>query len=140
MLPASATLRSMRPLPTAPLAAGSLIASYGVVAATGSRPLGGVVLAAGGLCCIGIWSARHGARTAARLGGVGFAAFVASHVLALAVGAWPAVLIVAAVTAAAAWLLADARMRESPAVGVSETPTPAASESSAALASRLPAR
>ncbi|MGD0455457.1 MAG: hypothetical protein ABSB69_17875 [Solirubrobacteraceae bacterium] len=100
----------MRALPTAPLAAGSLIAGYAVVAATGSRPLGGVVLAIGGLCCIRIWMQRHGARTAARLAGVGFAAFVASHVLALAVGAWPAVLIVAAATAAATWALADARM------------------------------
>jgi hypothetical protein len=122
----------MRPLPTAPLAAGSLIASYGVVAATGSRPLGGAVLAAGGLCCIGIWRRRHGTRTAAELGGVGFAAFVASHVLALAVGPWPAVLIVAAVTAAAAWALADSRVPESSAPGSSESP--------AALASRTPAR
>jgi hypothetical protein len=105
----------MRALPTAPLAAGSLIASYGVVAASGSRPLGGVVLAAGGLCCIEIWRRRHGARTAAQLGGVGFAAFVVSHLLALALGPWPAVLIVAAVTAAAAWSLADSRVLESPA-------------------------
>jgi len=130
----------MRPLPTAPLAAGSLIASYGVVAATGSRPLGGVVLAAGGLCCIGIWRARHGTRTAVQLGGVGFAAFVVSHVLALGVGAWPAVLIVAAATAAVTWVLADARMLESPAVGAGESPATPASESPAALASRLPAR
>jgi hypothetical protein len=99
----------VRALPTAPLAAGSLIAGYAVVAATGSRPLGGVVLAIGGLCCIRIWARRHGARTAARLAGVGFAAFVASHVLALAVGAWPSVLIVAAATAAATWTLADSR-------------------------------
>jgi hypothetical protein len=103
----------MRAPPTAPLAAGSLIASYGVVAASGSRPLGGAVLAAGGLCCIGIWRRRHGTRTAAQLGGVGFAAFVVSHVLALAVGPWPAVLIVAAATAAATWALADSRMLES---------------------------
>jgi hypothetical protein len=100
----------MRPLPTAPLAAGSLVASYGVVAATGSRPLGGAVLAAGGLCCIAIWRRRHGTRTAVRLGAVGFAAFVVSHVLALAMGPWPSVLVVAAATAAAAWVLADARM------------------------------
>jgi hypothetical protein len=104
----------VRPLPTAPLAAGSLIASYGVVAATGSRPLGGVVLAAGGLCCIEIWRRRHGTRTAVQLGGVGFAAFVASHLIALALGPWPAVLIVAAVTAAATWSLADSRLFESP--------------------------
>ncbi len=107
--PGGATLRCVRPLPTAPLAAGSLIAGYAVVAGTGSRPLGGVVLAIGGLCCIRIWARRHGARTAARLAAVGFAAFVASHVLALAVGAWPSVLIVAATTAAATWALADAR-------------------------------
>jgi hypothetical protein len=98
----------MRALPTAPLAAGSLIVGYAVVAATGSRPLGGVVLAIGGLCCIRIWLHRHGARTATRLAGVGFAAFVASHVLALAVGPWPAVLIVAAATGAVTWALADA--------------------------------
>lgn len=97
----------MRALPTAPLAAGSLIAGYAVVAGTGSRPLGGVVLAIGGLWCIRIWARRHGARTAARLAGVGFAAFVASHLLALAVGAWPSVLIVAAATAVAIWALAD---------------------------------
>jgi hypothetical protein len=102
----------VRALPTAPLAAGSLIAGYAVVAATGSRPLGGVVLAIGGLCCIRIWVRRHGTRTAARLAGVGLAAFVASHVLALAVGAWPSVLIVAAATAAATWALADAREGE----------------------------
>jgi hypothetical protein len=100
----------MRPLPTAPLAAGSLIAGWAVVAATGSRPLGGVVLALGGLCCVLVWTRRHGARTAARLSGVGLGAFVASHVLALALGAWPSVLIVAAATALAVWLLADARM------------------------------
>jgi hypothetical protein len=101
-------------MPTAPLAAGSLIASYAVVAASGSRPLGGAVLAAGGLCCIGLWTSRHGARTAAQLAGVGFAAFVISHLLALVVGPWPAVLIVAAVTAAATWELADSRTSAPP--------------------------
>jgi hypothetical protein len=99
----------VRALPTAPLAAGTLVVSYAVVAASGSRPLGGAVLAAGGLCCIGIWSSRHGRRVAAQLAGVGFGAFVASHLLALALGPWPAVLIVAAVTAGATWELADKR-------------------------------
>jgi hypothetical protein len=118
-----ATLRGMRALPTAPLAAGSLIASYGVVAATGSRPLGGAVLGAGGLCCIEIWRRRHGTRTAARLAGVGLAAFVVSHLLALAVGPWPAVLIVAAVTAAATWTLADSCIHEAPATLAFRQPT-----------------
>jgi hypothetical protein len=101
--------RLARVLPTAPLAAGSLLAAWGVVAASGSRALGGVVLALGGLCCIRIWARRHGASTAARLAAVGFAAFVLAHVLALVVGAWPAVSIVAAVTAVVTWTLADAR-------------------------------
>lgn len=100
---------SGRSFPTAPLAGASLIVGYGVVAATGSRPLGGLVLLAGGLACVWIWNARHGARTAATLAAVGFAAFVLSHVLALLIGAWPAVLVVAALTGAAAWSLADAR-------------------------------
>lgn len=101
-------------MPTAPLAAATLIVGYAVAVGTGSRPLGGVVLAIGGLCCIRVWALRHGTRTAAKLAAVGFVAFVLSHVLALAVGAWPAVLIVAGATAAATWTLADARMLQAP--------------------------
>ena len=101
-------MRGVRPLPTAPLAAGSLIAGYAVAASSGSRPLGGIVLAIGGVWCICIWLRRHGRRTAATLAGVGFSALVLSHLLALAVGAWPSVLIVAAATATATWRLADA--------------------------------
>jgi hypothetical protein len=130
----------VRPTPTAPLAAGSLIAGYAVVVATGSRPLGGVVLAIGGLWCIWIWRRRHGGRTAATLAGVGFAALVLSHVLALAVGAWPAVLIVAAATAAATWALADTHALAPPPV---PTPDPAHApdpEPARALAFRSPAR
>jgi hypothetical protein len=94
-------------MPTAPLAAGSLIVGYAVAAGSGSRSLGGIVLALGGLWCISIWVRRHGPRTAATLAGVGLAALVLSHVLALALGAWPSVLIVAGATAAATWRLAD---------------------------------
>jgi hypothetical protein len=94
-------------MPTAPLAAGSLIAGYAVAAGSGSRALGGIVLAIGGLWCVWIWVRRHGPRTAATLAGVGLAALVLSHVLALALGAWPSVLIVASATAVAAWRLAD---------------------------------
>jgi hypothetical protein len=96
-----------RRLPTAPIAAASLIAGYAVAAGTGSRPLGGVVLAAGGLWCIREWARRNDTRTAVILGCAGLAAFVISHVLALAIGAWPAVLLVAAALALAAWLRAD---------------------------------
>jgi hypothetical protein len=96
-------------MPTAPVAAASLIVAYAVAVSTGSRPLGGVVLALGGLWCIRAWRRRHGARTAAILAGVGLGAFIASHLIALAIGAWPAVLLVSAAVAAVAWTQADAR-------------------------------
>jgi len=97
----------MRPLPTAPLAAGTFIAGYAVVATTGSRTLGGVILLIGGAWCARVWMARHGSQTAAALLGVAFIAFVASHLLALAIGAWPSVLVVSAGMAYAAWTRAD---------------------------------
>ncbi len=99
----------MRDTPTAPVAAASLIAGYAVAVGTGSRPLGGVVLAAGGLWCVWTWRSRHGTSTALKLAGVGLLGFVVSHVLALGIGAWPAVLVVAAVVAAAVWIEADSR-------------------------------
>lgn len=101
----------MRPLPSAPIAASSLIAGYAVAVGTGSRPLGGAVLLAGGVLCTRLWVRRRGSRVAARLALAGVLAFVASHVLALALGAWPAVLLVAAAMAALAWAKADAPAR-----------------------------
>ncbi len=100
----------MRAIPTAPVAAGSLIVGYAVAASTGSRPLGGVVLLVGGLWCAREWLLRHGSRTALRLVGVGLFAFVVSHLLALVIGAWPAVLLVAAAMAYAAWVWSDSQM------------------------------
>jgi hypothetical protein len=98
----------MRRTPTAAIAAGTLIGGYAVAVGSGSRPLGGAVLAAGGLYCIRVWHRRHGAPTAAALGGVGLTAFAVSHVLADAIGAWPSVLLVAALTAAIVWMRSDA--------------------------------
>lgn len=105
----------MRRLPTAPIAAGVFIASWAVVASSGSRPLGGAVLAGGGLWCMREWRRRNDTRTALELGGVCLVGFIASHVLALAIGSWPAVLVVAAVSATAIWMRADARVTGSPA-------------------------
>src|SRR5580693_2493695 len=104
-----ATLGAVRRIPTAPVAAASLIVAYAVAVGSGSRPLGGVVLAIGGLWCIRAWRRRHGTRTAVTLACVGFGAFVVSHLLALAIGAWPSVLIVAAIVATVAWTRADTR-------------------------------
>lgn len=100
----------LRPLPTAPIAAGSFLLGYGVVVETGSRPLGGIVLLAGEVWCARAWQRRHDTRTAAELIGVVAAGFVASHLLGLAIGAWPAVAVCAAGVGAAAWVRADARV------------------------------
>jgi hypothetical protein len=94
---------------TAPVAAAGLIAGYGVAVASGSRPLGGLVLAAAGLFCVAIWLVRDGRRTAALLAAVGLLAFALSHLLGLLIGSWPAVLVVAAITAYACWRVSDSR-------------------------------
>ena len=96
-------------LPTAPLAAGGLIAGFAVAVASGSRPLGGIVLASVGLTCVSIWRRRDGARTAAVLAVVGLLAFALSHLLGLLIGSWPAVLTAAAIVAGASWRFSDAR-------------------------------
>jgi hypothetical protein len=85
-----------------------LIAGYAVASATGSRPLGGIVLLAGGAWCVRAWLRRDGVPTALSLGAVGLGAFAGSHLLALAIGPWPSVLLVAAVMGAVAWRRSDA--------------------------------
>jgi hypothetical protein len=92
---------------TAPIAAAGLIAGFGIALATGSRPLGGVVLAACGLVCVVIWLRRDGRRTAALLTIAGLFAFAVSHVLGLLIGPWPAVIAVAAATATVCWRVSD---------------------------------
>jgi Flp pilus assembly protein TadB len=96
-------------VPTSALSAAGLIAGFAVAMGTGSRPLGGVVLAAFGLSCIYVWLRRDDRRTAIRLTIVGLAAFVISHGLGLVIGPWPSVFIVAALTAWACWRFSDAR-------------------------------
>ena len=54
------------------------------------------MLAAFGLSCIAVWLRRDGRRTAGLLTFAGLLAFAISHVLGLVIGAWPAVLVVAA--------------------------------------------
>jgi hypothetical protein len=101
----------MTRLPTAPIASATFVVSWGVVEATGSRAAGGVVLTAGAAWCIREWYRRRGPATAAGLGLVGAAAFVASHVLGHAIGAWPAVIVVAGVGGAIVWSVADSPQR-----------------------------
>lgn len=99
---------SMR-APTSALAAAGLIAGYGVAVASGSRPLGGLVLAACGVPCIVIWTHRHDRRTAGLLTVGGLAAFAFSHGIGIVIGPWPAVILTAALTSTAYWKLSDSR-------------------------------
>lgn len=97
----------MARLPTAPVAAGSLIAGYAVARASGVRQLGAVPLALGAAWCGRRWRRAAGTPVAAGLLGVYAGAFGGSHPLAKKIGAWPSVLTVAAVSAGASWALAD---------------------------------
>ncbi len=101
--------RRLAVIPTAPIAAGGLIAGFGAAVVSGSRPLGGVVLAGCGLTCLAVWLRRDGRRIAAGLTVLGLSAFVVSHLLGRAIGGWPAVLALATVTAAVCWRVSDAR-------------------------------
>ena len=97
-------------VPTSLLAALGLITGFGTAVGTGSRPAGGVVMALFGLTCIYFWVRRDGNGTALRLTLVGLAAFALSHVLGRVIGAWPAVLVVSAVTAWFCWRWSDAKV------------------------------
>jgi hypothetical protein len=99
----------MARLPTAPLVAASLVGGYLVARETGIRPLGGAVLAAGGLVAGRQWLRHAGTGGTVVLGAVYLGAFGASHPLAKKIGAWPAVLTAAAGAATAAAVLSDRR-------------------------------
>ncbi len=100
-----------RALPTWPVAAGSLVLGFAVAQATGVRPLGGAVLVLGAAWCALRWQASAGAARAIALLALYLAAFVASHVLADAIGAWGAVALVASTVGLAAYLVADRKER-----------------------------
>lgn len=92
---------------TAPIAAAGLIVGYTVAVASGSRPLGGLVLSACGLACIATWLRRDGRRTTTVLTIAGLGAFALSHVIGLIIGAWPAVLLTAAAMGMLCWRVSD---------------------------------
>ena len=95
--------------PTAPIAAGSLVAGYLVARESGVRLLGGIVLAGGGVYLTRRWMSDVGPVPAGVLLGTHLAGFGLSHPLAKRIGAWPSVLSVAAISAGASHVLADSR-------------------------------
>ena len=101
----------MSRVPTAAVAASSLVLGFAAVRVGGPQWLGAVVVLAGAAWCV----AREVRRTAWwRLAAVlvtGAAAFVGSHVLADVVGARPAVVLAAVALGAVTWWLVDRRRR-----------------------------
>lgn len=95
------TDRALTPL----VAALTLVAGFGVAQGTGNRALGGVVLAFGAAWCGWRWWRAAGPLRAALAVGVFVVAFAVSHPLARAIGAWPSVLLVAAVTAVVGYMV-----------------------------------
>ncbi len=98
-------------VPTAVPAAATLVVGFAVAQGTGVRALGGAVLLAGVVWCG--WRALPTAGIP-RVGAVvalGAGCFVASHVLAPHLGAWPSVAVAAAALAAGTALLVDRRSR-----------------------------
>jgi hypothetical protein len=98
---------TLRRVPTAAVASGSLVAGYLVARETRVRPLGGAVLIGAAMWCARRWRERAGRGRSAALLGVYLAGFGLSHPLAKRIGAWPAVLGAAAASGGASWLLAD---------------------------------
>ncbi|WP_019630906.1 hypothetical protein [Actinomadura atramentaria] len=99
----------MPKIPTAAVAASGLVGGYAAARFTRRRELGGAVLAVAGAWCAREWSRTAGPKGAAALTAVYLAGFGGSHPLAKKVGAWPAVLTAAAVSAATAYALSDRR-------------------------------
>ena len=102
-------LRAAEDVSTAPLTGLGLVGGYLVARESGIRPLGGAVLGLAGLYAGRTWLAKAGAPGAAVLSVIYLGGFGASHPLARKIGAWPAVLGVAAVSAAASYAVADRR-------------------------------
>ena len=95
--------------PTAAITAGSLIGGWQLARRTGNRPLGGVILAAGGVLAGREWARRTSPVVTGALVTTYLGAFGLSHPLAKRIGAWPSVLAVSALTAAASYAAADRR-------------------------------
>ena len=97
----------MRPLPTWPIAAGALLLGFAVAELTSVRAIGGAVLILGGLACGLRWRVLLGLPRALALVAAFLAGFALAHPLGNAIGAWPAVVLVAAVVGALTWSTAD---------------------------------
>ena len=100
----------MSRIPTAVLAAVTLVVAFAVAQLTDVRALGGVVLVAGVVWCA-VRARSAGWLRIAAVVAVGAVCFVGSHLLADPLGAWPAVAVAALVLGTATYLLVDRTVR-----------------------------
>lgn len=100
-------LRNALEVSSAPVAAFGLVGGFLTARETGIRPLGGLVLGLAGVYAGRTWAAKGGLVPTVALSALYVGGFGASHPLAKKVGAWPSVLGVAAVNAAASYVLVD---------------------------------
>ena len=96
-------------LTAALLSAVTLMAGFAVASLTGNRALGGIVLVIGGAVCAWMWWRIAGPLRALICVAIAGVAFVVSHPLGAILTSWGAVLLVSAVTAAAAYALMGPR-------------------------------
>ena len=96
-------------LETAPVVTGALVGGYLGAPETRHRPLGGLVLAAGGLAAGRSWWRTVGSAGTALLTSIYLGGFRAWHPLAKRTRPWPGVLSAAATSALASCLVADRR-------------------------------
>jgi hypothetical protein len=94
-------MRSRSAVPSSAIAALGLAGGFAVARRTGRRDLGGALFAAAGAWSARDWYRGSGPAAAAGLSVLYAAAMGGSHPLAKRIGAWPSVLAVTAVTAAA---------------------------------------
>jgi hypothetical protein len=97
-------------VPTASLLATGLLGGFTLAQRTGVRPLGGAVMLGANALSARQWYAQGGLPLTAGLSAAYWTAMGVSHPLAKRIGTWPSVLGVTAVSAGAAWLLADRRV------------------------------
>lgn len=95
--------------PSSLLVAVGLAAGFAVAQGTGVRALGGAVFVGAGLVAGWLWYRRRGVATTVGLAAGYVGAFVAAHLLALAVGlpAWLAVSLVTIAAAGVTYAVAD---------------------------------
>lgn len=102
-------MKAAEEVSTAPVVALGLVGGYLTARETLIRPLGAVLLGAAGAYAGRTWLKKTNPTTTVALSALYVGGFGLSHPLAKKIGAWPAIGVVTAAAAGAAWLLSDSK-------------------------------